>query len=89
VHPGVPGFSHFGGRARMLNFLVVVPNVFHQVPNMFSKFPIYVPNSSSPYPISFALSSTLVSCNSYEKSPTEEITTYLFWDSPKLDYFFL
>ncbi len=83
VHPGVPGFFHFGGMVMgMLNFLVVVPNLFHQIPNMFSKFPMYVPNSSSPYPISFALSSTLVSCNSYEQSPTEETTTYLviaFW----------
>jgi hypothetical protein len=34
------------------------------------------------FPISFALCSRLVT---YAPSPKEEITTYLFWDCPKLD----
>jgi hypothetical protein len=45
----------------------------------------HVPNSSSLYPIFFAISSTLVT---YISSPKEEHTTYLFWDYPKVDLFF-
>ncbi len=38
-------------------------------------------NSSSLYPISFVLSSTLV-------AQKEEITTYLFWDCLKVDFYY-
>ncbi len=39
--------------------------------------PQHVPNSSSLYPISLALS-----------NPMEELTIYPFWDCPKLDFIF-
>ncbi len=58
----------FWGRVRVLDFFV--PNEF--------------PNCSSLYPISFTLSSTLVTYISNQK---EEIITYLIWVYPKLDWF--
>ncbi len=45
-----------------------------------------VPNSSSLIPKSFDLSSTLAI---YITNPKDEITTYLFWDCWRVDYFFL
>jgi hypothetical protein len=56
------------------------PMCSHQVHNGSQHVPHPFPNSSSLYSISFALS-----CN----SPKEEITTYLFWDCPKLDFNFI
>jgi hypothetical protein len=66
---------------------IFVFNVFpwssHRVHIKFSMgcqhVPHHVPYSSSFYPMSFALS-----CS----RPKEEITTYLFWDCPKLDFYF-
>ncbi len=55
------------------------------VPVKFTMGSQHVPNSSSLYPISFAISSTLVA---YITSPKEELTTYLIWDYPKVDLFF-
>jgi hypothetical protein len=40
--------------------------------------PQHVPNSSTFYPIFFAISFTLE--NLYIYNPKEEVTTYLFWD---------
>jgi hypothetical protein len=44
-----------------------------------------VPNSSSLDPISFALSSNVIT---YITNPKEMITTYIFWDFSMLDLFF-
>jgi hypothetical protein len=46
----------------------------------------HVPGSLSLYLIYFALSFTFVICKS---NPKEEITTYLFWECTKLDFYFL
>lgn len=51
---------------------------------MFPKFQC-VPNSSSFYPISCALSCILVT---YINNPKEHITTYVFWTCSKLDDYF-
>jgi len=60
-------------------------NLSHCVPVKFTMGSQHVPNSSSLYPISFAISFTLVT---YITSPKEEHTTYLFRDYPKVDLFF-
>jgi hypothetical protein len=69
----------------------VFPSSSHQVFNVFSTCSPnpqcvhqHVPNGSSFYRISFALSSTLVT---HVISP-KEILTYIFWECPKVDYFF-
>jgi hypothetical protein len=77
-------FSPFGeGWGCLISF---VPKVFlwssHCVPTMLPEFKSS--NSSSFYPISFALSFILVT---YISSPKEEIITYLFWGFQKLDFF--
>jgi hypothetical protein len=64
-----------------------VPNKFSMCSHEFPMGSQHIPqvsNSSSLYPISFALSSTLVT---YITSPKEEITTYLIWDCSKLVLF--
>jgi hypothetical protein len=80
MHIGSYGFFSFGERwACLISF---VPKVFlwssHCVP-MLPEFKSS--NSSSFYPISFALSFILVA---YISSPKEEIITYLFWGFQKL-----
>jgi hypothetical protein len=63
---------------------------FHQIPIEFSTcspssqcVPQHVPNSSSLYPIFFAIGFTIE--NLYIE-PRKELTPYLFWDCPKLDF---
>jgi len=65
MHVVGPGFSSFGedGRVGVLDFCC------------FQCVPQHVPNSSSLYPMSFALSSRVVT---YISSPMEEIAPYLF-----------
>jgi hypothetical protein len=80
MHLGNSSFFSFGGGwGCWIFFLLCVPIKF---PNGFSTcfqcVPQHVLNSFSFYPISFALSSTLVN---YITSLKEKITTYLFWDS--------
>jgi hypothetical protein len=90
----------FLGRVAVLDYFcyyLCVPMKFplcsRQVLNEFLTFslsswcvPQYVPHSSSLRPKYFALSFTLAT---YITNPKEKITTYLFWDCWKLDYFFL
>ncbi len=71
MHVVGPGFSSFG-EGGGVDFCC------------FQCVPQHVPNSSSLYPMSFALSSRVVT---YITSPMEEIATYLFWGCPKADYF--
>jgi hypothetical protein len=77
---GLGWFFFFLGRVMVLDF--VVPNVFPMCSSSLQCVLQDVLNSSLFYPISFALSSTFVT---YINSSKEEITTYLFWDFPKLD----
>jgi hypothetical protein len=82
--PGELHFISFGERWGCL--ISFVPKVFlwssQCVPIMLPKFKSS--NSSSFYPISFAVSFIL---GTYIASPKEEIITYLFWGFQKLDCF--
>jgi len=84
-------FSLVWGRMGLLNFCFsqCVPMTFpwccQHVPQIPNVFPQCIPNSSSFDPISFALSSNVVT---YITNPKEEITTYIFWDFSMLDLFF-
>ncbi len=98
MHLGGPSFFSVveGGKVSILDFFFVGFNVFpwgsHEVFNVFSTCSpnsqcvhYHVPNGSSFYCISFALSSILVT---YVSSP-KEISTYIFWECTKVDYFIL
>jgi hypothetical protein len=87
VRQNAPGELRFFSFGEWWGCLIsFVPKVFlwssHCVPIMLPEF--RSSNSSSFYPISFALSFILVT---YISSPKEEIITYRFWGFQKLDCF--
>jgi hypothetical protein len=74
MHPRGQGFFLFW--RSVLDFVV---------PIKFSMGFQHAPNSCSFYPISFALG--FDSCTNI-KCPTEDITIYSFWESPKLEFYY-
>jgi hypothetical protein len=88
--PKGPKFLFLLVEGGVLDFLLF-PMCSHEIPNglptcspSLQCVPQHVLNSFSLYPKSFTLSYILVT---YISSQKEKVTTYLFWDCPKYNYF--
>ncbi len=78
----VPNVLPWNSHYVLIKFLMSSQHV-SQVSNVFLNMFLIILHFIS-YPFLQGLSSTLVT---YINNPREEITTYLFWDCPKLDLF--